>query len=92
MRILLTANLALAAGCAGRHDDAMRFHAETLELARAHAPHMVKLLGNTVLGVLRTKRGDRAGAVAAYQGVVPDPERLVAQLSVKDAQIPIVNL
>jgi hypothetical protein len=42
--------------------------------------------------VLRIQQGDRVGAVAAYEGLVPDPERLVARLEAKDAQIPIMNL
>ncbi|MCM3923620.1 hypothetical protein ND748_18360 [Frankia sp. AiPs1] len=92
MRVLLMANLALAASCAGRHEDAKRFHAETVELARTHVPYAVKSVGSTVDGVLHIRRGDRAGAMAAYRDVVPDPEHLVAQLSKKNAQIPIVNL
>ncbi|WP_405803924.1 hypothetical protein OG729_02265 [Streptomyces sp. NBC_00210] len=92
LRVMLLANLALAAGCAGLHDEAMRHHAEAVELAGTQAPHAVGSLGSTVLGVLRIQQGDRAGALAAYEGVFPDPERLVARLGAKDAQIPIMNL
>lgn len=91
-RVILLANLALASGCAGLHDEAMRHHAEAVELARNQAPHAVGPLGTMVLGVLRIQQGDRAGAVAAYEGMFPDPKRIVARLGAKDAQIPIINL
>ena len=92
MRVLLIANLAVAAGCAGQHDDAMRYHVEAVELARTHVPDRAESVGNVVLGVLRIKQGDRLGAVDAYRSVFDDPERLVAHLSAEDAKIPIVNL
>lgn len=92
LRVMLLANLALAAGCAGLHDEAMRHHDEAVKLAGTQAPHTVGCLGSVVLGVLRIQQGDRAGVVAAYEGVFPDPEHLVARREAKDAQIPIVIL